>query len=104
MQLVERESVELLAHLDFIPDIVLLDPMFPAKQKSGIAKKKLQMLQRLELPCATEEELLEAALSAGPRKVVIKRPLKGPHLAGKKPSYTLEGKVIRYDCLVLPRS
>ena len=104
MRLVEADSVAALPHIEPAPDLVLLDPMFPAKQKSGIAKKKLQMLQRLELPCAAEEELLEAALSAGPRKVVIKRPLKGPHLAGKKPSYTLEGKVIRYDCLVLPRS
>ncbi len=103
MELFEEDSVAALPSLDIAPDLVLLDPMFPAKQKSAISKKKLQMLQKLERPCATEEELLRAALAAHPRKVVVKRPLKGPYLAGVKPSYSLEGKVIRYDCLVLPR-
>ena len=103
MQLVEGESVELLAHLDFIPDIVLLDPMFPGKSKDAAAKKKLQMLQHLEQPCDDEQALLDAACAAHPRKVVIKRPIKGPHLAGRKPSYSLSGKAIRYDVIALPR-
>jgi len=38
-----------------------------------------------------------------PRKVVIKRPVKGPLLAGVKPSYQLAGKAVRYDVLVPPR-
>ena len=46
-------------------------------------------------------ELLDAALAAHPRKVVIKRPPKGPYLAGKKPSYSLTGKAIRYDVIAL---
>ena len=46
-----------------------------------------------------EEELLGAALSAHPRRIVIKRPLKGPYLAGIKPDYSIKGKTIRYDCL-----
>ncbi|MBQ4243593.1 MAG: class I SAM-dependent methyltransferase, partial [Clostridia bacterium] len=36
-----------------------------------------------------------------PHKIVIKRPLKGPFLAGRKPDYSLQGKAIRYDCIVL---
>ena len=103
MQLVEGESVELLPHLDFEPDIVLLDPMFPGKSKDAAAKKKLQMLQRLEQPCVDEQSLLDAAYATHPRKVVIKRPIKGPHLAGRKPSYSLSGKAIRYDVIALPR-
>ena len=35
----------------FSPDVVLLDPMFPARQKSSLVKKKLQMIQKLEIPC-----------------------------------------------------
>jgi len=31
---------------------------------------------------------------------VVKRPLKGPFLAGKKPSSSLTGKVVRYDVYV----
>ena len=84
------------------PDVVFLDPMFPAKQKNSAVKKKLQLLQRLEQPCEDERALLDAALSAHPRKIVIKRPVKGPHLAGHVPSYSLTGKAVRYDCIVLP--
>ncbi len=47
-----------------------------------------------------EEALLRAALAAHPRKVVIKRPVKGPHLAGVKPSHSVAGKAVRYDCIV----
>ena len=46
---------------------------------------------------------MDAALAANPRKIVVKRPLKGPYLAERKPSYSLDGKTIRYDCIVIPR-
>ena len=79
------------------PDVVLLDPMFPEKHKSAQVKKKLQLLQRLERPCDDEEALLCAAIEAGPRKVVVKRPAKGPFLAGRAPDYSLQGKAVRFD-------
>lgn len=81
------------------PDIILLDPMFPAREKSGLVKKKFQLLQQLELPCSNETELLEAALSVHPHKIIIKRPARGPWLAGRKPDYCIAGKGIRYDCI-----
>lgn len=102
MHLVEGDSLAALPQLDFTPDVVLLDPMFPARQKSASIKKKFQLLQQLEKPCTNEAELLKAAIAAGPRKIVIKRPLKGPYLADIKPDYSLEGKAIRYDCLLAP--
>lgn len=101
MQLVEGDSVSALACLDEAPDVVLLDPMFPEKKKNAAVKKKLQLLQQLERPCEDEAALLEAACSALPRKIVVKRPAKGPYLAGRKPSYSLAGKAVRYDCIVL---
>ncbi len=76
--------------------------MFPEKTKSALAKKKFQLLHQLELPCENEESLLDAAIAASPRRIVIKRPLKGPFLAGRKPDFTLRGKAIRYDCILLP--
>ena len=100
MRLIEGDSVEVLASLDEQPHVVYLDPMFPAKRKQAATNKKLQLIQQLELPCANEEELLGAALAVHPRKVVIKRPLKGPCLAGAKPSGSLRGKVVRYDIVV----
>jgi 16S rRNA (guanine1516-N2)-methyltransferase len=103
MQARRGDSVSALGELDAAPDVVLLDPMFPERRKSASVKKKLQMIQRLERPCENETSLLSAALGVHPRKVVIKRPAKGPWLAGAKPSYTVEGKAIRYDVIVPPR-
>lgn len=87
------------------PDVVYLDPMFPGRTKSAAVKKKFQLIHGLERPTEPldEESLLQAALAAHPRKVVIKRPVKGPHLAGVKPSHAIAGKAVRYDCIVPPR-
>ena len=104
MTLVEGDSVAGLRDLGFSPDVVFLDPMFPERTKSAAVKKKFQLLHHLERPCDNEEELLDAALVAGPRKVVVKRPPKGPLLAGAKPSYQVTGKAVRYDVIVPPRA
>ncbi len=100
MTLVGGDSIAGLTELGFAPDVVYLDPMFPARTKSAAVKKKFQLLHHLEQPCEEEETLVAAALAAGPRKVVIKRPAKGPQLAGMKPSYSIAGKAVRYDVLV----
>ena len=78
------------------PDVIYLDPMFPERQKSGLVKKKFQLIHYLEAPAENEEALMQAALAARPFKIVVKRPAKGPYLAGLKPSYTLHGKSNRY--------
>jgi 16S rRNA (guanine1516-N2)-methyltransferase len=98
MHLVEGNSIDLLAKQADPVDLIYLDPMFPARQKSGLINKKLQLIQKMEPPCGEEEALFAAAISANPSKIIVKRPLKSPHLAGKKPNYTLNGKAIRYDC------
>lgn len=81
------------------PDVIYLDPMFPERRKSAAVKKKFQLIHQLEKPCANEEEMLLSAVKARPRKVVVKRPAKGPYLAGIKPSYSIAGKAVRYDCI-----
>lgn len=102
MRLVEGDSVVGLRELGFAPDVVFLDPMFPERTKSAAVKKKFQLLHLLERPCDNERELLEAALAARPRKVVVKRPPKGPALEGARPSHSLAGKAVRYDVIVPP--
>lgn len=87
-------------YLTVKPDVIYLDPMFPERTKSAAVKKKFQLLHHLEHPCENEEELLGAAMNIQPRKIVVKRMAKGPFLAGKKPSYSIKGKSIRYDCYV----
>ena len=93
------------ASMDAQPDVVYLDPMFPGRTKTAAVKKKFQLIHGLERPTEPldEESLLQAALAAHPRKVVIKRPVKGPYLAGVKPSHAIAGKAVRYDCIVPPR-
>lgn len=100
MSVREGDSVSILAELPRTPDVVYLDPMFPERRKSAAVKKKFQLLHRLEGPCEDQETLLSAAFAAGPRKVIIKRPAKGPYLAGVKPSHSLAGKAVRYDVVV----
>lgn len=105
MQLVEGNSVEAFRKLNAPrPDVIYLDPMFPERQKSGLVKKKFQLLHYLEAPAEDEDALMQAAIAARPFKIVVKRPAKGPYLAGQKPSYSLDGKAIRYDCYVFPEN
>lgn len=113
MRLVEGDSRDTLAALaaegaqnpGARPDVVYLDPMFPGRTKSAAVKKKFQLIHGLERPAdpLDEDALLRAALAARPRKIVVKRPVKGPHLAGVKPSHSIAGKAVRYDCIVPPR-
>ncbi len=100
MELHDEDSVAALPDLPQPPDVVLLDPMFPQRQKSALVKKKFQLLQRLEQPCENGAALFDAAVKAKPKKIVVKRPVKGKTLTDKKPDHSLIGKVIRYDCYV----
>lgn len=103
MTAIAGDSIDELKRLSFVPDLILLDPMFPERNNSALVKKKFQLIHHLEAPCNQEQELLDAAISANPRRILIKRPLKGSYLADKKPSYSLKGKAIRLDCIVIPR-
>ena len=94
------DSMERMADKGINPDIVFLDPMFPERKKSSLVGKKLQILQALESPCENEEDLLNAAINLNPKRIIIKRPPKGPYLAGVKPSFSYTGKSVRIDCIV----
>ena len=99
MTLYFEDSIKAMKELKDKPDIVYLDPMFPLRTKSGLVKKKFQLIHELEKPCEDERELLDAAMSAALVKVVIKRPRKGEYLAGVKPDYSIEGSTVRYDII-----
>lgn len=100
MTLFEGNSIDYLNRLLDPVDLIYLDPMFPSRQKSGLINKKLQLIQKLEPPCTDETELFNAALANRPAKIVVKRPLKSPYLAGRTPNHSLTGESIRYDCYV----
>ena len=76
MKVVEADSVESMSKLLDPVDVIYLDPMFPARQKSSLINKKLQLIQKLEPPCSEETDLFDAALKVGPSRIIVKRPLK----------------------------
>lgn len=102
MHLIKGDSIEGMRIMGECPDVILLDPMFPERRKSAAVKKKFQLIHQIEKPCDNEEELFEAAVSACPKKLIVKRPTKGPFLAGRTPSHSLKGKAVRYDIYVNP--
>ena len=101
LQLRCEDSIKAMNNKLIHPDVIYLDPMFPQRNKSGLIKKKFQLLQKLESPCDEEEELFDSACRLSPSKIIVKRPLKGNALALKKPGYCIKGSTVRYDCYVL---
>lgn len=79
--------------------VLLKDALRRAKKHPVL--KEIAARIKLEPPCSQETDLFDAAISADPDKIIVKRPLKSDFLAGRKPSYTLSGKAIRYDCYTL---
>lgn len=102
MRLVNADSVDWLTSHPVAAQAVYLDPMFPEREKSAAVKKDLAWLQQLSPieETAGEALLLEAALTAAGKRVVVKRPLRAPLLPGRKPSHQLAGKTVRFDVYV----
>lgn len=104
MHIVMADSTVVMAEPNIKADVILLDPMFPERQKSALVKNKLQVIQKLEEPCRDELKMLYTAVSAKPKRLIIKRPPKGAFLAGIKPDYSITGKAVRFDCIQDPYS
>ena len=79
------------------PQVICLDPMFPARRKSARVKKEMALLQGLLPEPNDEAELLARALELASVKVVVKRPLKAPPLANRQPAGRIAGRSTRFD-------
>ena len=83
-------------------DVVYLDPMYPGRQKAALGDRRLRMLAALAArhaaPADAVSALLASALACGPKRVVLKRPLKvaAPE-THRPPSYSLPGRSTRFD-------
>lgn len=100
LTLVQADSAEWLGTSVPGPEVVYLDPMFPARDKSAAVKKELVWLQWLTESVPDEQEeavLLAAALGAARKRVVVKRPVRAAPLAGRAPSHAHAGKTVRFD-------
>jgi len=101
LSLVKGDAREVLASLDEAecPDIVYLDPMYPEEDRSesALPKKGMQMFRRLIGDDADVESVFEIARKKARDRVVVKRPLRAPPIAGVRPTHSFEGKTARYD-------
>lgn len=76
------DSFEYLTNCKTIPDIIYIDPMFPESSKSALAKKNMQILQKITKTEKFDyEKLLKVAIKKARKKVIVKRPRLGPFLA-----------------------
>lgn len=83
------------------PDVVLLDPMFPAGRKTA-ERKPLRVLRMLAGDDPDADELFAAALATGAHRVVVKRPAHAPSLAGQKSAVIHKGRGHRLDVYLNP--
>ena len=81
------------------PDVVCLDPMYPARQKSAAVKKEMAYFHQLIGAAQPQNDaaLLAAARAAAAKRIAVKRPRLGENLAGEAPAYRYEGKSTRFD-------
>lgn len=81
------------------PDVIYMDPMYPEEGRSETAlpKKAMRMFRRLIGEDADAELVFEIAREKARDRVVVKRPLKAPPIAGVRPTHSFEGKTARYD-------
>jgi 16S rRNA (guanine1516-N2)-methyltransferase len=84
-------------------DVVLLDPMFPARRKSAAVGKEMRFFHDLVGDDADAAALLEVALASARHRVVVKRPFAAPALEGPPPTHALRGRSTRFDVYALRR-
>ncbi len=102
LRLIQTDALSYLGDVSAIPDVITLDPMFPVRKKSASVKGEMQVLQEFIGFDADTDQLVAAALSLGPRRVVIKRPADDVRQYPRKPSHSVKGKSSRFDVFVNP--
>ena len=101
MSLRHGSALSQLQQLEFRPDVVYLDPMFPHKKKSALVKKEMRVFQSLVGPDRDADALLPAALAVASKRVVVKRPDYAGWLNEHQPSSCIETKSNRFDLYIL---
>jgi len=100
MTLLQGDARTLLAGLN--PDVVLVDPMHPPRGNSALVKQEMRLLRQLVGDDPDAFELMQAALAAARRRVVLKWPMRADPLPGLRPaSHSIEGKSTRYDVFMI---
>jgi len=78
------------------PEVIYYDPMYPAKNKTALPGKEMQILRELNGVNEEDVEILKKAMALDVKRVVVKRPLKAKPIL-EKPKFQLSSKLVRYD-------
>ncbi|MGN1281979.1 MAG: class I SAM-dependent methyltransferase [Succinivibrio sp.] len=86
-------------HLNYRPQVVYYDPMFPERKKSALVKKEMRVFHIL---AGTDPDTLEYAnylCTVATHHLVVKRPKDSPplELICRRSSF-IDGKACRFDC------
>ena len=95
--LLEGDACVVLKRLSILnPEVVYLDPMYPARGKSSVVKKEMRICRKLVGDDPDMNELISVAMETAVRRVVVKRHPHTPPLS-PKPSLCFTGRTVRYD-------
>lgn len=100
MTLLSGDARDLLPSLR--ADTVVVDPMHPPRTNGAEVKQEMRLLRDLVGTDPDAHELMQAALAADCKRVVLKWPLRAEPLEGlRKPSHSITGKTVRYDVFMM---
>ena len=100
MTLLHADAIDLLPSMH--PDVVLVDPMHPPRQKSALVKADLRAIREIVGVDEDQLTLIQTALATASKRVVLKWPAKASPLEGLRPcSHQIIGKSVRFDVFMI---
>ncbi len=105
LQLLQGDSISLLAQDKLSAHTVYVDPMYPGSDKSALNKIEMRIIRDLVGDDTDATELLSLACACAANRVVVKRPKRAePIHCERKPSYAVEMKNSRFDIYLTKKS
>mgnify|MGYP003625858067 CR=1 FL=1 len=100
MTLLYGDAKDLLPTLS--PDVVLVDPMHPARKKSALVKHEMRLIREIVGTDEDAAELMTVALAIASNRVVLKWPLRADPMKGiGAVSHQIRGKSTSYQVFMV---
>ena len=100
MTLLYGDAKDLLPSLS--PDVVLVDPMHPARKKSALVKNEMRLVREIVGTDEDSVEVMKVALANARKRVVLKWPLRADPMEGiGAASHQIIGKSTAYDVFMV---
>ena len=102
LTLIHTEAINWLTQQDWpAADVIYLDTMYrPTRRKAAAAKPLAILEQLLEQQQQNDAALLNTALQAAGKRVVVKRQRLAPTLGQVQPNFSLNGRSTRFDIYI----